>query len=66
MMEQRERNLLEPEVAEWIRQNERTLRYWRAQGVGPRWAKLGRRIVYRESDVQAWIEEQFEGAGGAA
>jgi hypothetical protein len=53
-------NLLEEEAAALMRQNQRTLRYWRAQGIGPRWAKLGRRIVYRRSDVQAWIDEQFE------
>lgn len=42
-----------------------TLRWWRHQGdVGPRSAKLGRRVVYREADVLAWIDEQFEKAGG--
>lgn len=59
-MDQLQENLLEVEVAQWVRQNQRTLRYWRAQGIGPKWAKLGRRIVYRRSDVQAWIDEQFE------
>ncbi len=38
---------------------EATLRFWRHQGTGPRSAKLGRRVVYREADVQAWIDEQF-------
>lgn len=54
--------LLEHEIAEWTRQNLRTLRYWRSQGVGPRWAKLGRRVVYRRADVQRWLDEQFETA----
>lgn len=39
-----------------------TLRYWRHAGTGPQSAKFGRRIVYRESDVQAWIDAQFAGA----
>lgn len=59
-MDQLQENLLEAEVAQWIRQNPRTLRLWRSLGTGPKWAKLGRRIVYRRSDVQAWIDEQFE------
>lgn len=41
---------------------ENTLRYWRHVGTGPRSAKLGRRIVYREADVTDWINEQFEKA----
>lgn len=40
-----------------------TLAYWRHTGVGPRWAKLGRRIVYRESDVLAYLDEQFAKTG---
>ncbi|TIC84105.1 helix-turn-helix domain-containing protein [Nocardioides sp. GY 10127] len=42
---------------------ERTWRHWRLNGLGPRSAKLGRRVVYRESDVRAWIDAQFEQAG---
>jgi len=37
-----------------------TLRFWRAQGRGgPQSAKFGRRVVYRASDLDAWIEAQF-------
>lgn len=38
-----------------------TLRWWRKRnkGEGPRSAKLGRRVVYRQSDVDAWIEAAF-------
>ncbi|QIX27462.1 helix-turn-helix domain-containing protein [Nocardioides sp. JQ2195] len=43
-----------------------TLRYWRATNTGPRSAKLGRRIVYREADVLAWIDQQFEDGSPAA
>ncbi len=48
-----------PDVAALTGIPEATLRFWRHQGTGPRSAKLGRRVVYRESDVQAWIDQQF-------
>lgn len=48
-----------PEVAEMTGIPEATLRFWRHEGRGPHSAKLGRRIVYREADVLAWIDEQF-------
>jgi hypothetical protein len=35
-----------------------TLRYWRALGeVGPASFKLGRRVMYRRTDVEKWLEE---------
>lgn len=37
-----------------------TLRYWRHKGVGPRSGKIGRRVVYKRADVEAWVEAQFE------
>ena len=49
-----------PEVAELTGIPENTLRFWRQAGRGPKSAKFGRRIVYRESDVLAWIQEQFD------
>ncbi|MFV1359590.1 helix-turn-helix transcriptional regulator [Mycolicibacterium fortuitum] len=36
-----------------------TMRWWKAQGVGPKAAKIGRRVMYRRADVEAWINEQF-------
>lgn len=36
-----------------------TWRYWRREKVGPRSAKLGRRVVYDKAEVEAWIEAQF-------
>ena len=39
-----------------------TLRYWRQLGQGPKSARVGRRVMYREDDVEAWINEQFEAA----
>ena len=49
-----------PEVAEMTGLPENTLRFWRHLGTGPRSARLGRRVVYRERDVTEWIDEQFE------
>ena len=50
------------EAAELLRTAPETLRYWRHIGTGPASAKLGRRVVYRRADVEAWIEQQFETA----
>ena len=49
-----------PEVAELTGLPVNTLRFWRHRGTGPRSIKLGRRVVYRECDVVAWIEKQFD------
>ncbi|MGV9546747.1 helix-turn-helix transcriptional regulator [Nocardia beijingensis] len=35
-----------------------TWRYWAHKGVGPASFKLGRRRVYRQSVIDAWIAEQ--------
>jgi DNA-binding transcriptional MerR regulator len=40
---------------------EGTLKFWRATGIGPPSARIGRRVVYREDDLIAWIEAQFKG-----
>lgn len=36
-----------------------TLRYWRHVGSGPRSFKVGRRVMYRKSDIEAWLSEQY-------
>jgi predicted DNA-binding transcriptional regulator AlpA len=33
-----------------------TLRKWRWEGKGPRFTKLGARVVYRQSDIDAFAE----------
>lgn len=43
-----------------------TLRYYRHKGIGPRSFRLGGRVVYKESDVEAWIEEQYSAAANDA
>lgn len=41
-----------------------TLRLWRAHGRGPFSFKLGGRVVFKESDVEAWIEANYAQARG--
>ncbi len=38
---------------------EATLRYWRHRGDGPPSARIGRRVVYRVRDIEAFIDAQF-------
>lgn len=37
-----------------------TVRYWRTQGTGPRFARLGKRVLYRRDDVEQWLTARFE------
>lgn len=49
------------EVSEMTRIPVATLRWYRNLGnKGPRSALLGGRVMYREQDVLAWINAQFE------
>lgn len=50
--------LLLDEVAELTRVPAETLRFWRQAGKGPTSYKLGRRVVYNASDVEAWMNAQ--------
>lgn len=54
------RLLTKPEVAELTRVPVATLSYWRHMGTGPKSAKIGGRVMYREADVLAWLNEQFD------
>ncbi|WP_100466175.1 helix-turn-helix transcriptional regulator [Mycobacteroides abscessus] len=46
------------EVSELYRIEAGTLRYWRSVNVGPPSFNIGRRVVYRRSEVERWIAEQ--------
>lgn len=50
-----------PEVSQYTGIPVATLRWWRANGLGPKSARLGRRVKFRKSDVEAWISAAFEG-----
>ena len=36
----------------------RTIERWRSEGNGPAFVKVGRRALYREADVEQWLEQQ--------
>jgi predicted DNA-binding transcriptional regulator AlpA len=48
------------EVAEMLRKSPAQLRWMRHNGTGPRSAKLGGRVMYREQDVIDWVNSAFE------
>lgn len=39
-----------------------TLRFWRHKGTGPKSFKLGRRVMYRRRDVEAWVQAAYDAA----
>lgn len=47
------------EAAELVRTPPATLRFWRHKGTGPKSFKVGRRVMYREADIEAWIDVQY-------
>lgn len=48
--------LLTSEAAAYLRLPANTLQFWRSQGRGPRWAKLGRRVVYARQDLDHFVD----------
>ena len=45
------------EAADYIRYSVHALQYWRSHGGGPPFIKVnGRRIMYRQSDLDEWID----------
>ena len=54
--------LLLPEVAQITRQSVSTLRWLRHKGEGPPGFKVGRRLLFRRGEVEAWLRrhEQAE------
>lgn len=48
------------DVADALRVSEGTLRNWRSARRGPRFAKVGGAVRYREEDLTDWIERNLE------
>jgi excisionase family DNA binding protein len=46
------------ETAAYLRMPAETLRKWRAQGLGPRAAKVGRHLRYRRAEVDRGLAER--------
>lgn len=51
-----QRYLRTPEAARFLGLSGRTLEKHRTYGTGPRYSKLGGRVVYRVDDLQAWVD----------
>ena len=47
------------EAAEALRTPVSTLRYWRHMNKGPRAARIGGRLMYRQADLENWLNDQF-------
>ena len=45
-------------LAEELHTPVHTVHYWRAQGTGPKGIKVGKRILYRWADVEAWLDQK--------
>ena len=46
------------EAAEYTRCHPVTLRKWRVDGTGPVFIKMGRRVLYRQRDLDHWLMGQ--------
>lgn len=45
------------EVADRCRTSPRTVRWWRHNSRGPKGFRVGKRVLYLASDVEAWLTE---------
>jgi predicted DNA-binding transcriptional regulator AlpA len=43
------------EAATFLGLSPKTLPKWRVSGTGPKFVRLGRRVMYRPSDLEDWI-----------
>jgi predicted DNA-binding transcriptional regulator AlpA len=50
------RYLRTPEASRFVGLSIRTLEKHRIYGTGPRYSKLGGRVVYRIEDLQTWVD----------
>jgi predicted DNA-binding transcriptional regulator AlpA len=52
-----EDELLTPrELAEEMKRSEAALAQLRSRGLGPKYVKVGRRVLYRRSDIRAYLD----------
>lgn len=58
--------LVTKEAAAYLRTSERAMENWRITGAGPVWVRVGpRRVVYRASDLAAWVEANMHASRAA-
>ena len=53
-----DQNKTTEESAHYLRCHPVTLRKWRVEGTGPFFIKMGRRVLYRQRDLDAWLMAQ--------
>lgn len=53
------------EVAEMLRKSPAQMRWLRHNSRGPRSAKIGGRVMYREQDVIDWVNAAFDAEASA-
>ena len=51
-------NLTPREAADYLRVSERTLIRWRNARTGPPYTKVGHKVVYRDRDLDRWLDGQ--------
>lgn len=51
------------DLERWTGTKASTWRYWVLTGTGPKSFKMGRRRVWRRSDVLAWVADQESATG---
>lgn len=57
--------LLTPaELAKQLHSTPATLAGWRYKGMGPKFVKTGRKVLYRATDVDAWLTEKTQQGTG--
>ena len=54
--------LTQREASALLRLSERTLERFRLTGLGPVFVKAGRRVLYRESDLEVWVASRVRGS----
>jgi predicted DNA-binding transcriptional regulator AlpA len=50
------------EAARTLRLSERTLERLRVSGLGPKFVKLKRRVLYQQSDLSEWVTSRVVGS----
>ncbi len=58
--------LTQLEASSYLRLSPRTLERHRVEGTGSRFVKLGRRVLYRRSDLDAWAASRTFGSTSEA
>jgi predicted DNA-binding transcriptional regulator AlpA len=56
------RSMSTPEAARFLGLSVQTLSKHRTYGSGPRWSKIGRRVVYAIGDLTEWVERGAKGS----